>query len=277
MTHAPDSPPDARLVQLVEIWHLACTHFVALVREIPREQWDLPTDLAGWTVKDNVAHTAHLEAVLAGTPEETIEVPEAPHLRGPMGYYTEQGVLARRDRDMGALADEIEQAVATRYAALQAEPPTDASAAPRRTPGGVPWDTRTLLSNRPLDVWMHEQDVRRAIDRPGGYDSPVAAHALNVFGRALPMVAGKRMAAPPGTTVRLRLRDVGLCWTVGIGPDGRAARVDDKGPATVAVTLSPEDFVVLSGGRRSPETTQPVVEGDPELGQRLLRSLTVTP
>ena len=45
-----------------------------------------------------------------------------------MNYYTEQGVLARRDRDMAALADEIEQAVATRYAELQADPP------PTRTP-----------------------------------------------------------------------------------------------------------------------------------------------
>ncbi|MET0999670.1 MAG: maleylpyruvate isomerase N-terminal domain-containing protein, partial [Marmoricola sp.] len=106
--------PDPKLVELVEIWHRACTDFVALAREIPREQWDLPTDLAGWTVKDNVAHTAHLEAVLAGTPEETIEVTPAPHLVGLMNYYTEQGVLARRDRDMKALADEIEQAVATR-------------------------------------------------------------------------------------------------------------------------------------------------------------------
>ncbi len=63
-----------------------------------------------------MAHTAHLEGVLAGAPEETIEVDEAPHLKGLMNYYTEQGVLARRDRDMESLADEIEQAVATRHA-----------------------------------------------------------------------------------------------------------------------------------------------------------------
>ncbi len=47
-----------------------------------------------------------------------------------MSYYTEQGVLARRDRDMAELADEIEQAVATRYAALRADPPTDPNGRP---------------------------------------------------------------------------------------------------------------------------------------------------
>ena len=125
----PQAPKsDDRLAQLIETWYVACTDFVALAREIPREQWDLPTDLDGWSVKDNVAHTAHLEAVLAGAPEETIEVDEAPHLKSLMSYYTEQGVLARRDRDMESLADEIEQSAATRYAALQAEPPTDPKA-----------------------------------------------------------------------------------------------------------------------------------------------------
>ncbi len=272
---------DERLVRWVEIWHRACTDFVSLARAIPREQWDLPTDLAGWSVKDNVAHTAHLEAVLAGTPEETIHVEEAPHLKGPMSYYTEQGVLARRDRDMESLADELEDAVATRYAALRANPPTDGSAAPPKTPGGIPWDTHTLLRNRPLDVWMHDQDIRRAIDRPGGYDSPVAEHVLGVYGLSLPMVVGKRVAPPPGTTVRVAVPAAGRTWTVAVGEDGRAAPVDDPDddgvPATATVTLSPEDFVVLVGGRRPPEATRPSFEGDEDLGRRLIQVLSVTP
>ena len=276
MSDAADTRVDGRLAQLVEIWHRACNDFVALARGIPREQWDLPTDLDGWTVKDIVAHTAHLEAVLAGTPEETVEVPDAPHVKGLMGYYTEQGVIARRDRDMESLVDEIERAVATRYAALEAEPPTDPAAAPPRTPGGAPWDNQTLLSNRPLDVWVHEQDIRRAIGRPGGYDSPVATHVVHVFGRALPMVVGKRVAPPAGTTVCLAVPDAGLRSTVRVGDDGRASQVDDQTPATT-VTLSPQDFVVLCGGRRPPDSAQARIEGDEDLGRRVLAAMAVTP
>jgi uncharacterized protein (TIGR03083 family) len=277
MTDAAEARVDDRLAQLVEIWQRACVDFVALAREIPREQWDLPTDLDGWTVKDNVAHTAHLEGVLAGAPEETLQVPEAPHVKGLMSYYTEQGVLARRDRDMGSLADEIERSVATRYAALRAEPPSDPAAAPPRTPGGVPWDNQTLLNNRPVDVWMHEQDIRRAIGRPGGYSSPVATHVLQVFGRALPMVVGKRVAPPAGTTVRVAVPDAGLHSTVRVGDDGRASRVDDETAPTTTVTLSPQDFVVLSGGRRPPESARAVIDGDEDLGRRLLSAMAVTP
>jgi len=277
MTDAPDGRPDSRLVRLVEIWYAACSEFVALAREIPREQWDLPTDLEGWTVKDIVAHTAHLEAVLAGAPEETVEVDEAPHLKGLMNYYTEQGVLARRDRDMQSLVDELEQAVATRHAALLADPPTDGSAEPAKTPGDIGWDTRTLLGNRPVDVWMHEQDIRRAIGRPGGYDAPVAAHVLKTFGRALPMVVGKRVAPPTGTTVTVEVPDARLAWTVRVGEDGRCVPVDDAASSAATVRLSPEDFVMLAGGRRTPDETQPKIEGDEDLGHQLLRSMAVTP
>jgi N-acetylmuramic acid 6-phosphate (MurNAc-6-P) etherase len=64
---------------------------------------------------------------------------------------------------------------------------------------------------------------------------------------------------------------------VGVGEDGRAALLGDETTPTASVTLSPQDFVVLAGGRRAPESTEPLIEGDEELGHRLLHSLTVTP
>jgi uncharacterized protein (TIGR03083 family) len=275
MSSPSPSPSSSPLWPLVETWHRACGDFLTLVRGLTPADGELPTDLAGWTVKDNVAHTAHLEAVLAGAPEETIHVEPAPHLRGVTGYYTEQGVLARRGRSLAELADELEAAVATRWAALCADPPMDPHAAPPKTPGDVGWDTGTLLSNRPLDVWMHEQDVRRATGRPGGWDSPAAAHVVGVLARALPMVLGKRLAPPPGTSVRLVVGD--RAWTARVGEDGRAARADDVEDPTATVTLSPEAFVVLGGGRRTADDVEAKVEGDQDLGRRLLSSLAVTP
>jgi uncharacterized protein (TIGR03083 family) len=267
----------SRLAALVETWREAIAEFVALARDIPAEQRDLPTDLEGWSVQDNVAHTAHLEAVLAGAPEETVDVPQAAHVNGLTGLYTEQGVVARRGRDMATLADELEQAAAQRYAALQANPPTDGASSPPRTPGGVPWSTERLLSNRPLDVWMHEQDIRRAIGRPGGFGSAAARHTIAVFGAALPMIVGKRVAPPAGTTVRVDVPDADRSWTVSVADDGRAALVDTVEDPTVRITLGSEDFVVLAGGRRSVEATSAKVEGDEALGRAVLDNLAVTP
>ncbi|HET9500308.1 MAG TPA: maleylpyruvate isomerase family mycothiol-dependent enzyme [Marmoricola sp.] len=267
----------ARLARHVDAWHGACRDFVALARTLDEQQGDLPTDLAGWSVRDNVAHTAHLEAVLAGAPEETIDVPDAPHVTGLMGHYTEQGVLARRERSLAQLLDELEDAVARRYEVLRREPPSDPSATPPRTPGGVPWDTGTLLSNRPVDVWMHEQDVRRAIGRPGNLDSPAARHTIGVFGRALPMVLGKRVAAPVGTSVRVEVPEAGRSWTVAVGEDGRAAFDEETTEPTAQVTLGSEDFIVLAGGRRPVARTNPEVTGDRELATRFLEAMALTP
>lgn len=267
----------SRLAELVETWREAIAEFVALARDIPEDQWELPTDLDGWSVKDNVAHTAHLEAVLAGAPEETVAVEEAGHVRGLTGLYTEQGVIARRGRDMATLADEIERAAATRYAALQADPPSDGASAPPRTPGGVSWSTERLLSNRPLDVWMHEQDIRRAIGRPGGFDTAAARHTIAVFGVALPLVVGKRVAPPTGTSVRVDVPEAEQSWTVVVGADGRAGFVDVVDAPTAWITLGAEDFIVLAGGRRSVGTTDPKIEGDAALAEAVLAALAVTP
>ena len=267
----------SQLAALIQTWREAIAELVALARDLPEDQWDLPTDLEGWSVKDNVAHTAHLEGVLAGAPEETIPVAEAPHIKDLSGLYTEQGVLARRDRDMATLVDEIEQAAAARVAELEASPPTDGSAAPPRTPAGVPWSNQTLLSNRPLDVWMHQQDIRRAIGRPGGYDTAPARHAIGKFGGALPMVLGKRVAPPVGTSVRIDVPEADRSWSVQIGEDGRAAATEPIEDPTVRITLTAEDFVVLAGGRRELEATSPTYDGDEELGRAVLSNFAVTP
>lgn len=266
-----------RLAGYVEAWQQAAERFVALARDLREDEWDLPTDLPGWSVRDIVAHTAHLEAVLAGAPEETIQVGPAPHVRNLTGAYTEQGVLARRGRVLAELADEIERAAATRAADLLANPPRDGAAAPPRTPGGIPWDTQTLLSNRPVDVWMHEQDIRRATNRPGGYDALAASHTLRTLASALPVVVGKRVAPPAGTTVALAVPEAGIRNVVTVGVDGRAHPASDTDLPTVSLTLSPEAFAVLAGGRRTTDQVEVQIEGDAELGRAVLDHLAVTP
>ena len=171
---------------------------------MPEEEWTTPTDLAGWDVKACAAHTAHLEGILAGSPEETAEVGEPPHVTGLMGLYTEIGVVNRRDASADAIINEIREATTRRHTALLSRPADrrqrPARAHLRRRPvdrGG------TLLRNRPLDVWMHEQDVRRAVGRPGGMDSAPARHTAEYLAESLGYVLGKKVGAPVGTSLVL--------------------------------------------------------------------------
>lgn len=268
-----------RLAIYVDAWASSVEETVALLRSLSDEDWDRPTDLAGWDVRAVAAHLAHLEAELAGVEQQPVDVPEAEHITSPMGFYTEMGPIARRSWPTAQIVAELETSAATRLAALREDPPNDGAGAPPRTPGGIGWDWNTLLSNRVVDVWMHQQDIRRAVGRPGGMDSPGAEHTVSVFARAFAYTVGKRVAPPAGTGVVLDvtgLRPVHLA--VEVGDDGRAAPSTVSAEAAdVALTMDLETYVVLAGGRRAPEAVDVKVTGDEELGRRILAAMAVTP
>jgi uncharacterized protein (TIGR03083 family) len=269
----------ALLHHLVDVWESAAADAVALLRELEEGDWSRPTDLPGWDVRAVAAHLAHLESELAGNPQPQVDVPGAPHIKGLMGQFTEAGPLARAGWTTDEIIEELETSVAARRAAFEADPPTDAEGTPEGFPALLGWSWQTLLSNRPVDLWMHEQDIRRATGRPGNLDSPAAAHVAAVFARSLPFVLGKRVAAAPGTTVVLDL--------TGAQPQSIAATVGDDGRGaplaaaperpTARVSLDFEAWVVLAGGRRTAADVEVELAGDTGLARRVVESLAVTP
>lgn len=268
-----------RLSSYVDAWAASVDETVALLRSLADEDWDRPTDLAGWDVRAVAAHLAHLESELAGNEQDPVEVPELEHITSPMGYYTEAGPIVRREWPTAQIVDELESAAATRLKELRDSPPADGAGAPTRTPGGIGWDWNTLLSNRVVDVWMHQQDVRRAVGRPGGMDSPGAEHTVSVFARAFGYTVGKRVSPAPGTSVALDVtgrRPVHLA--VHVDPSGRAVpSATTAETADVTLTMDLETYVVLAGGRRAPADVDVKVHGDEELGRRILAAMPVTP
>ncbi len=264
-----------RLQSYVETWRTCCADLVALGRGLDADEWDRPSGLPGWTVADVYAHTAHLEAVLAGTPHEEVELPDSPHARGAAGLYTEQGVHARRGQAREQLLDELEAAVEQRTRLLHDDPPTDGRAKADGAPGDWDWDT--LLSNRVVDVWMHEQDVRRAVGRPGGMDSPGARHVVGAFLRGMPIVLGKRVGLGDDQTVVLDLVDAGTLVPFAV-EDGKV-RMQDAAPGspTTQLRMTAETFTVLCGGRHDPADVQVEVLGDVDLASRILPAMALTP
>lgn len=266
-----------RLAGYVDVWWQAVDDFTAVLEQVPAEEWTTPTDLPGWDVRAVAAHVAHLESVLAGRGEETAEVGEPPHVTSPMGLYTEIGVVNRRDAAPDVLINEIREVTTARHTQLLADPPTDGSARPEVIFGGVPWGWETLLRNRPLDVWMHEQDVRRAVGLPGGLDSTPAHHTVAYLAEGLGYVVAKRVGAAPGTTVTLELTGADPLGFA-VNDAGRGERLSTP-PAAPDVVLrtSPETYVVLAGGRRPVPAGAVQLSGDQDLGARIVDNLATTP
>jgi uncharacterized protein (TIGR03083 family) len=266
-----------RLAGYIDIWWRAVDDLTTLLEEVPAEEWSTPTDLAGWDVRAVASHTAHLESILAGAPEETAEVGEPDHVTGLMGLYTEIGVVNRRDSSPDQIINEIRSVTTARHTALLADPPTDGAAKPEVIFGGVPWDWETLLRNRPLDVWMHEQDIRRAVGRPGNLDSPAARHTTDYLIESFGYVLAKKAGAPSGTTAVLVVDgSAPAAFTVNdIGRGEPLAELPDD--PDVKLGMDRASFIVLAGGRRPAEPGAVTIEGDEALGRRIVASMATTP
>lgn len=265
------------LAGYVEVWWQAVADFTDLLDHLPAEAWATPTDLPGWDVKAIASHIAHLEAVTAGAPAEQAEIGEPAHVRSPMGQFTEIGVVTRRATPPADIIAEIRRHTRTRHDALLADPPTDGAAPALGIFGAIGWSTRQLLRNRPLDVWMHEQDVRRAVGRPGGLDSPGALHTTTYLLESLGYVLAKRVGAPVGTSI--------VAYVEGSRPAAYAVGADGRGTAlpepptepTATLRMDRETFIRLAGGRGRVDPSAVTLEGDRALAEQVVAALAVTP
>lgn len=265
------------LAAYVDAWSESVEDFVALLEELEPEDWSKQTDLPGWDVKAVASHVAHLESLLAGGPHEKADVPELAHVTSPMGQFTEIGVINRRESEPAAIIAELRASVEQRRADLAAEPPADGSPTAPGVFGAIGWTVATLLRNRPLDVWMHEQDIRRATERPGGMESLGAQHTANYLSEGFGFVVAKKVGAPAGTTAVL---EVTGCEPVAVSIDdnGRGQRlpVTPEQPSVV-VEMDRETFTLLAGGRRVVASDAVGIAGDQDLGRQIVDNLATTP
>ena len=271
--------PD-QLARLVDAWSEAVDDVVALLRSLDDEQWAAPTDLPGWDVRAVAAHLAHIEAELAGMVEPMTDV--AVSTPGPativVAAYTESGVRARAHRSADEVLAELATAAKTRLLELRGNLPTDPAGTPPRTPGGVAWDWATLLGNRVIDVWMHGQDIRRAVGRPGATATAAARHTVETFTRGFLYAVGKRVAPSGGTTVVLDVTG-GTPLHLPVTMQGSRAvpMAADPAEPDTGLRMDLESFAILSGGRRAPDRVQVELSGDRELAGRILAAMAVTP
>ena len=254
----------------VSAWKQTSDAIIELVRSLNEDELALPTDLPGWDVHDVVAHLSHLEQVASGEPEESTGVAIVP------ADYTNAGVAERRDIATAELVDGFERDVASRHALLTSTRLDLTEPAPV-TPAGVPWTWETLLRNRAVDVWVHEQDIRRAVGRPGSLGSLGAQVTTHSFAAGMGFVLGKKVKAEPGSVVRWLVEgDVQVTIELEIGDDGRAHRAQPQTPADVTLDMTSETFTILAAGRRTPEQVQVRYAGDGDLAARVLANMTLT-
>lgn len=243
-----------------------------LCADLTEEQWKTPTECPGWTVQDNVSHLIGTERMLQGLPPTEHEAPEAGHVRNPIGAANEHEVDVRRSLSGAEVLAEFDELTAGRLERLRSMSDDD-FATESWTPIG-PGTVLDFLQIRVLDNWVHEQDIRRALGRPGHLTGPAAEHTIDRMWRTLGATFGKRAGATEGQSLVVELtgpveRSVALQVV-----DGRAQRLDGA-PAepTARISMGSETFIVLATGRRTPDEVAVTVEGDADLAAKVLANL----
>lgn len=282
MTVHPPAPTDP--AGLLAAWARTVRNVIDLGRTTRPGDADLPTDCPGWTVLDQVAHVAGAEAMVSGEPRPDVDVSHHAHVRHEFGALMESYVEARRGRSLEEVLDELEEHLEQR---LHSHTPETG------------WETHTvegpfgptlwpdLLAIRAFDVWVHEQDLREALGRPGGLEGGAASISMTHLFNRLPRAVAKTAEVPPGNAVVLELTGptVGRAGVRVEEQDGRAVGVplfaggheEHADVVTTTLTMSTQVAGRLLGGRRDPDDLHVVTHGDEHVAARVLRSLALTP
>jgi uncharacterized protein (TIGR03083 family) len=248
-----------------------------LLHALDGAEWDTPTQLPGWTVKDCVSHVTGTERQMMGDPMPAIDVSHLDHIQNPFGEIVETWVEERRPWNAEQVLVEFDSQIARRTDALRAMTNEELDEVSPSPLGEM--SNRDFLKVRIFDTWMHEQDIRRVVGRPGHLDGPVVDVAMERIRGAIGYVVGKKAGAPNGSSVVVELD--GGPGSLSVLVDGRARVVDTIGGSpTVVITLSFETFVARCGGRVTAGEAiadGATCHGDVELGQRVLDALAFTP
>jgi len=241
-------------------------------------QWDVPTCLPGWTVRDVFGHVIGAEAMLLGEPAPDVDVSHLTHMRNPIAESNEVWVEANRGLTGAEVVARLEDVTGRRLAELDALGQEDFDA-PSWTPAGKDETYGRFMRIRHFDCYLHEQDVRLAVGMPARQSVDDLSSALDEVATGLGYIVGRKAGMPEGSRVRIQLTGP-VTRTYLVQVDGRASVVDAfDGEPTVGVELPCMHFLRLTGGRRDagvePEDGVRFT-GDRALGAHLVANLAFT-
>ncbi|NLG48455.1 maleylpyruvate isomerase family mycothiol-dependent enzyme [Gordonia sp. (in: high G+C Gram-positive bacteria)] len=246
-----------------------------LASTLTDEQWEAPSGLPGWQIRDIVAHVLGTESMLAGRqPDATADAGAPEHVKNPIGELNERWVEHYRSRSRDELMSDYATVMAERSKALygMTEGQWDAETA---TPVG-PESYGRFMRIRVFDCWIHEIDIRDALGLGTPQNADCAHWAVREIETTLPYIVGKKARAEVGSTVRFDITGVYPC-TIFIATEDRAAvmpAIDGKPDTTL--TVDGVDLARLAGGRPRADESSVRVEGDTALGVAIVRQLHYT-
>ena len=277
---SPDPAAPARLHDLVVAFAQTAQAVIDLGRSCEVQDLAQPTECPGWTVHDQISHVVGVESWLEGHKDPRVDMPHYEHVKNDLGKKVEYAVEARRGRTGAQVVAELEDVLAQRLSTLRNPILTDSSII--NGPFG-PDLAATVLLLRTFDVWTHEQDIRRALGRPGDLDSRAASVFVSMVMLQLPKLIAKGAGLEPGQAVIIDVtgptvarQGVRVVADEQGRPRGHEMPADLPPDGATTISLSTEAFTRRAAGRCSVSDTAYSVIGDDAIARRVLGALVVT-
>jgi len=209
-------------------------------------------------------------------------------VKNEQGEFIELFVQERRSREGADVVGELEDILESRLAQLRDATMTEQTAV--RGPFGRTTASRAMML-RASDIWVHEQDIRTAVGRPGDLDSPAAAVFVAAVIRAFPRVVARDAKVPVGHAVIIdvtgpvvaragarvvldeRRRPFGEELFTGESHDEDTASAPTE---TTSIVMSTDAMTRRAAGRRSVADLVFSVAGDADVAHDVLENLVVT-
>jgi len=248
-----------------------------LLGQLPEDAWSRQV-LPEWTVHDVVAHLVGGERMLSGEarPDTSPDSTTGPHIRNEIGRLNEAWVVSLRKCSHAELLEQFRAVTHERRATLEGMSQSDFDA-PSWTPMGNATYGR-FMEIRVFDAWMHEQDIRAAVEMPGNESGPVAEQALAEVIRALGYIVGKLARAPERSSITVVLTGP-IESKIHVEVTARAHVVTSlPGSATASVAMGSSLFLRLAGGRMDPDAALAQIDlsGDLALARQVATHLAYT-
>ncbi|MEU6550574.1 maleylpyruvate isomerase family mycothiol-dependent enzyme [Streptomyces sp. NPDC046915] len=263
-----------------DAWTHSIEAISELVQPLVEGEWNRRTPCPGWSVRDVVSHVIGMDCEMLGDPRPIHTLPrDLFHVTNEHQRYMEMQVDVRRHHTAPEMTSELEYTVIRRNRQLRNESREPGHKV--RGPLGREITLEQSMRTRAFDVWVHEQDLRATLGRPGNLDSPGAHVARDVLLEALPRVVAHDAQAPRSSAIVFDVHGpVEFLRTIRVDIQGRGTLESTPalGPAAT-LTLDWETYVRLACGRVTPEAVADRVkaEGDPALTGAILRNFAVTP
>ena len=274
---ASSIPKDRTVAALGEVW----TSLGELLGELSDDEWRLPSrrfpdGVCRTTCRTSSAPRRCSPASRGRASRSTAKPIE--HVRNDIGAFNEQWVESLRAVPPNEVLSRFRELTGARLAALDAM--TDAEwNAESFTPAGKDTYGR-FMQIRVFDCWLHEQDIRDAVGRPGHETGLAVDVVLDEMATALGFVVGKKAGATSGQSVTFALTDGGaVVRELHVEVAERAAVVPAlSGPATVTLTMPIGVMTRRCAGRVGPDDLldQVAIDGELDLASRILDNQSYT-